>query len=135
MRPMNACERAVWEDAEGCFYFNSLLSMYRIRTFQKERSMLEAYRLGADLDGVVCRVIVEPRKKTRHFPYNIVTYYSEISGIVNVAKELEITAPWRRHPEKIRRIEELKRMLATPKKRVKRKMIEAELKLRDLQYG
>jgi hypothetical protein len=130
---MTACERAVWEDAEGSFYFNSKRSMFRTRTSQKNRQVLEDYRAGAELDGIECRVLVEQRKSTERFQYRITMYYTEISGITNVARELKLTHPWRRHPEKQQRIEDLKKMLAVPKSRVMRKIVEAEAALRELQ--
>lgn len=129
---MTAPERAVWEDAEGSFTFNGNLSMYRIRTSQAERAILEDYRDGALNDGVECRVLREQRRQTQFFKYNLTMYYSEISGIRNVVQELLLTSPWRRHPDKLRRIEELKQVLSTPAKQLERKMREAALALRTI---
>jgi hypothetical protein len=57
-------------------------------------------------------------------------YYTQISGITNVVRELLLTSPWRRYADKLKRIEELKKTLAAPDKQGERKMREAARALR-----
>ncbi|HME19476.1 MAG TPA: hypothetical protein VKF15_07070 [Nitrososphaerales archaeon] len=127
---MTAAERAVWEDGEGSFSFYGMRSVYMIRTSQAERGILEDYRDGAVLDGVPCSLNIEHRHQTQLFNYNITMYYTQISGITNVVRELLLTSPWRRHADKLKRIEELKKTLAAPDKQGERKMREAARALR-----
>ncbi len=129
---MTAAERAVWEDAEGSFDFYSNRSVYMIRTSQAEKGILEDYLIGAINDGVACRMHVEQRRQTPHFEYKLTMYYTEISGIRNVVREILLTNPWRRHQGKLKQIEKLREILATPAKQKEKKMREAALILRDL---
>ena len=115
----------MWEDGEGSFGFYSARSVYMIRTFQANREILEDYREGARIDEVECSLITEHRHKTRRFRYDSTIYYTQISGIRNVVRELQLTSPWRRHPEKLKRIESLKETLEAQGNHGQKKMREA----------
>ncbi len=115
-KPMSAAERAIWEDAEGNFG-RSGYGGYSIRSSQRLREPLDDYYAGAIRDGVNCKVqLIRPKKAPRF-------YIAIIMGAKDVARKIKLTAPWRRHPEKVRQIrqleERLRRQVRGPRQGVK----------------
>lgn len=81
-KPMDAKERALWEDAEGCLIIShskaQAMEIPELRTGQLERGILEDYCEGARKDGVNC-VVRAYRAAGK------VVYLSRISDLKSIA--------------------------------------------------
>jgi hypothetical protein len=113
---MDAKDRAVWEDAEGSLTVEGGVAIGKavhLRTTQLERDILLDYQLGAAAGGV--RVIVAERyaRKTMRNPRSFTFYESPIYGLCDIARELELTAPYRRSLKFARQILVFKAFLAS----------------------
>ena len=99
---MSACERAVWEDAEG--HIQATPTHRMIRTVQNVPEPIQDYCDGAIADGVRCRVNTLLRKPTPTRRESWIEYRAEITGLVDIAKEIKLTEHYRRHPQKIKQM-------------------------------
>ena len=112
-RPMNAQERALWEDAEGSFSTRG----YAIKMSQKFIEPLLDYCEGARRDGLTSRIYRREPKKTEKTPNPSPYYEASVSGAEDVAKEIALTEGLHRHPGRIEQIERVKEELKKTKSR------------------
>jgi hypothetical protein len=122
---MNANERAVWEDAEGTISARAPPKNggYFIVTVQFCKEILDDYCEGAIRDGVPCRVTF------RKSPKGWTEYRTYITGAENVAREIRLTSPYRRHPTKKKQAEEFEKQLLKPRIRKDRRICAAKREL------
>jgi hypothetical protein len=125
--PMDAKERAVWEDAEGSLSIpgKGLNKSPRLRTTQMEREILLDYCAGAEKDGVRCRVYTSVVRKTAKTPRALTFYYTAITGVANIGLELQLTAPYRRSAKLAKQIRRFKAFLGLKRKRIQRSVAKA----------
>jgi len=118
-RPMTACERGAWIDAEGSIMAYPEKGDYRIDITQatSEVTALHDYCEGARLDGVTCEV-----KRMAKKPW---VSYVRIGRVEDVAKEIKLTKNWIRTSRKIAQIERFKAVLHRPKIRRRAEIIRA----------
>lgn len=124
--PMNARDRAVWEDAEGSLSVPKDLEDWsppRLQTSQMERGILADYREGALQDGVGCFLRVNNVRKTAKTPRPYTFYQTYIGGLANIALELRLTAPYRRSVKMASQILKFKAYLALQRKETQRSVL------------
>jgi hypothetical protein len=127
-KPMEARDRAVWEDAEGSLWVpaaGSRKSGPHLRTSQTEKGILLDYQVGALSDGISCGCYTRNAKKTAKTPRAYTFYETQISGNLNVALELCLTAPFRRSIKFASQIDRFKAFLALPRMRTYDTLIRA----------
>jgi hypothetical protein len=80
--PMDAKERALWEDAEGSLFVPEKLGKTERRpvmlTSQLDRDIQLDYCVGARKDGVKCYVVKAVVKKTEKTPRAFTFYITQI---------------------------------------------------------
>ena len=127
-KPMDARDRAIWEDAEGSLYVPKAIYKGRspsLRTTQLEYGILADYRIGALRDGVKCTILTMNVKKTVKSPRAFVFYETYIHGLVNISRELRLTSSYRRSFKLGNQIRNFKTYLWLPRKTTQRQVIEA----------
>ncbi|MDV3277827.1 MAG: hypothetical protein LYZ69_05095 [Nitrososphaerales archaeon] len=125
---MDARERAVWEDAEGNLSVPTSLAKGRspqLRTSQLERGILLDYCEGARRDGVNCVVDRRRIEETRKTRRSLIFYETRIQGLGNIARELVLTAPYRRSEKMKRQVGRFKRFVGRRRKHMTRFVAEA----------
>ena len=117
-RPMNARDRAVWEDAEGSLWVpgETFIRGPHLKTSQMEREILVDYQAGAAKDGVVRYIYTRNAKKSLRTPRDYTFYETQIGGMANIARELRLTPPYRRSAKFAAQISKFKAYLALPRK-------------------
>lgn len=127
-KPMNARERAVWEDAEGNLFVPTSLAKGRspqLRTSQLERGILLDYCEGARRDGVNCVVDRREARKTKKTRRSLVFYETRMQGLGNIARELVLTAPYRRSEKMRSQVRQFKHFLERRRRHMTRSVAEA----------
>ena len=126
---MGAKERAVWEDAEGSLFVPKGLGKTERRpallTSQLDKDIQLDYCAGARQDGVKCYVVKAAVRKTRKKPRAFTFYITQIRDQLSLARELRLTAPYRRSEKIHERTRKLKVWLALPRRHLRESIVEA----------
>jgi len=126
---MDAKERALWEDAEGSLYVPSSIAKGQRRpvllTSQLDRDIQLDYCSGARKDGVKCYVVTANVRKTEKTLRAFTFYITQVRDQLSLARELRLTAPYRRNKKIRARTRKFKAWLALPRKQLARSIIEA----------
>ena len=127
--PMGAKERAVWEDAEGSLFVPKGLGKTERRpvllTSQLDKDIQLDYCAGARKDGVKCYVVKASVRKTRKTPRAFTFYITQIRDQLSLARELRLTAPYRRSKKIHEKTRKLKAWLALPRGQLRESIVEA----------
>jgi hypothetical protein len=127
--PMDAKERALWEDAEGSLFVPEKLGKTERRpvmlTSQLDRDIQLDYCVGARKDGVKCYVVKAVVKKTEKTPRAFTFYITQIRDQVSLARELRLTAPFRGNKKIHARIQKYKAWLALPRRHLREPIVKA----------
>jgi len=127
--PMNARDRALWEDAEGSLFVPKCLGKKERRpvllTSQLDKDIQLDYCAGARMDGVKCYVVKANVRKTKKTPRAFTFYITQVRDQLSLARELRMTAPYRRNKKILARIRKYKAWLALPRKRLVKAIVEA----------
>lgn len=127
--PMDANERALWEDAEGSLFVPRGVGKGERRpvmlTSQLDKDIQLDYCAGARKDGVNCHVVKATVRKTRKTPRAFTFYITQIRDQVSLARELRLTAPYRRNRKIRKRIRKFKAWLALPRRNLTRPIVKA----------
>ena len=127
--PMDARERAVWEEAEGSLFVPKNLGKTERRpvllTSQLDKDIQLDYCMGARKDGVKCYVVRAVVKKTKKTPRPFTFYITQVRDQVSLARELRLTRPFRRSKKILARIRKYKAWLALPRKILRKSIVNA----------
>ncbi len=77
------------------------------------------------MDGVKCYVVKANVRKTQKTPRAFTFYITQVRDQLSLARELRMTAPYRRNKKILARIREYKAWLALPRKRLVKAIVEA----------
>ncbi|HEV2139314.1 MAG TPA: hypothetical protein VGR53_10785 [Nitrososphaerales archaeon] len=127
--PMDAKDRALWEDAEGSLFVPRGVGkgnrMPVLLTSQLDKDIQLDYCSGARKDGVKCYVVKANVRKTKKTPGAFTFYITQVRDQVSLAKELRLTAPYRRNKKIRARIRKLKAWLKLPRTYLRKPIMEA----------
>jgi hypothetical protein len=127
--PMDAKERALWEDAEGSLFVPKKWGKKERRpvplTSQLDKDIQLDYCAGARKDGVRCYVVEAVVKKTEKTPRAFTFYITQVRDQLSLARELRLTAPFRRNKKILKRIRRYRAWLALPRRYLRKPIVEA----------
>lgn len=126
---MNTIERALWEDAEGSLFVPDHIGKGQRRpvlpTSQLDKDIQLDYCAGARRDGVKCYVVEAKVRKTKKTPKAFTFYITQVRDQISLARELRLTAPYRRSKKIRARTRKYKTWLALPRRYLRRVIVEA----------
>ena len=96
-----------------------------LKTSQMGKGILLDYQIGARRDGVVCHLYTRHAKESAKITRAYTFYETSVDGLANIARELVVTAPFRRSPKFQARIRKFKRYVAVPRRKTQKSVIEA----------
>jgi len=127
--PMDAKEGAIWEDAEGSLFVPKGLGKNERRpvllTSQLDKDIQLDYCAGARRDGVKCHVVKAVVRKTRKTPRAFTFYITQVRDQLSLARELRLTAPYRRSKKIQARTRKLRAWLALPRTFLRESIVQA----------